>query len=75
MQPDAIAHHRRQLPALGQSLADHHVIEPDDGALNVGDIPAQHLGGLDHATKALGQNRIERDFSKIVKETAGKRVG
>ena len=44
------------------------------GALKVGDVPAQHFRRLNDSTKALGQNRIECHFSKIVKQTTDKRL-
>ena len=43
--------------------------------LDVGDIAAQKLGGLDGAAETLGQGRIERDFAEVVQQSADKRLG
>ena len=49
MEPDAVADDGGQLPPLGQSLADDHVIEADDGAFQIGDVPRQQVGRFDDA--------------------------
>jgi hypothetical protein len=74
VQPDAVADVRRQLPALGESLAGDHVIQADDRALDVGDVAAEHLGGFDRAAKALGQHRFEDDLPQVVQQPADERL-
>ena len=62
MEPGAVADGRGQLPPLGQPLADHHVIQPDDRPLDVRDVAPEQVGRLHDPRKALGQDRVQRDL-------------
>ena len=75
MKPGAVAHDRRKLPALGQPLPNDHVVQADDLALDVGDVAAEQVNGLDHAGEALRQDRVERDLPQVVQQAAEERVG
>ena len=75
VQPDAVADDRRQLPPLGQPLADDHVIQADDRPLEVGDVAAEQVGRFDDAAEALGQHRVERDLAQVVQQAADERFG
>ena len=74
VQPDAIADYRGKLPLFGKAFPHDHVIEADHAAFDVGDVSAEHVGGFDNAAEALGQDRVQRHFTQIVKQSADKRA-
>ena len=71
---DAVADGRRQTPLFTKPFSNDHVIQPDDRSLNVGNVTAKQVAGFHNPAKALGQTRIEGDFTQIVQQPANEGV-
>jgi hypothetical protein len=75
VKPYAFADDLGQLPPLGEAFADDHVIHADDGALDIGDVASEEVGGFDNPGETLGEDGVQRDLAEIVKQSADESFG